>query len=264
MVTKDPFSPHRPTTRVLDILELLASNTDGFTLSEIADKISAAKGTLFPVLRTLCFRKFVLHEKTTGKYTIGISAFCVGESYTNNRNTIQFFHEEMLSIVNQVGEICQLGILDNSDALYLAKVDNKEAIRLVSHVGKRLPAYCTALGKALLSEHSLDELRALYPYGLRVRTSQTITSFIKLEKELQEIRRTQIASEYEECSKYLTCLATPLRSEGKIIAALSVSTPTFRLDKNKTELTKLVLLYEKEKIETYLNAEQFNSSDFIF
>ena len=255
---------HRPTARVLDILELLAVNSEGFTLSEIAENIHAAKGTLFPVLRTLCHRKFILQDSMTGKYRIGISAFCVGESYTNNRTVIQFFREEMTLIVEEVGEICQLGILDKGDVLYIAKVDNQEAIRLISHVGKRIPAYCTALGKALLSDCTIEEIKKLYPYGLKALTERTITSFVRLEKELHEIRNTQIATENEECSNYLTCIATPLHVDKKTVAALSVSTPSFRMNSKKAEVIKNVLLYEKKKIESYLSSEHFNSDEFIF
>lgn len=69
----------------------------------------------------------------------------------------------MKAIVNQCAEICQFGILEHSDVLYLAKVDSPEPIRLSSSIGKRLPAYCTSLGKALLCEFSKEELQELYP-----------------------------------------------------------------------------------------------------
>lgn len=264
MVESSQFQIHRPTARVLDILELLAANSEGFTLSEIAENIHAAKGTLFPVVRTLCQRKFILQDSASGKYRIGISAFCVGGSYTNDRTIMQFIREEMSSVVEQVDEICQLGILDKGEVLYIAKIDNKEAIRLMSHVGKRLPAYCTALGKALLSDHSIEEVKKLYPYGLKALTEHTITSFVRLEKELHEIRNTQIATENEESSNYLTCFATPLRVNKQIVAALSVSAPSFRMNSKKADTIKNILLFEKQKIETYLTAEHFDGNDFLF
>ncbi len=255
---------HKPTARVLDILELLASDTSGFTLTEIASAIQAAKGTIFPVIRTLCQRKFILQDPATGKYHIGISAFCVGESYATDKSVMQFFQEEMHSIVDQVGEICQLGILDKGEVLYIAKEDNQEAIRLISHVGKRLPAYCTALGKALLSEYSIDKIEEFYPHGLKPMTEHTITSFLRMDKELHEIRRTHLAHEHEECTNYLSCIAIPLKSEGHVVAALSVSVPTFRMSEGKAKQIEDVLLYEKKKIETYLTAEHFRAEDFIF
>jgi len=255
---------HKPTARVLDILALLGSNPEGYTLTEIADLIHAAKGTIFPILHTMNDRKFILQDVGTGKYRIGISSFCVGESYTNNKTVMQFITEEMHSIVNQVGEICQMGVLDNGEVLYVAKVDNKEAIRLISHVGKRLPAYCTALGKALLSTISIADIKKLYPNGLKSYTPNTIDTFKKLENAIAETKKTGIASESEEIAEHLCCLAVPLCVNGKAIAALSVSSPTFRSTREKDKLIKKVLLCSKEKIETYFNTEHFDINDFIF
>lgn len=257
-------SVHKPTARVLAILEALAANSDGLTLTEIAETIHAAKGTIFPVLQTLSSRKFIIQNPRTGKYQIGISAFCVGESYTNNKTAMQFITEEMHAIVDQVGEICQMGILDNGDVLYIAKVDNKEAIRLTSYVGKRLPAYCTALGKAILSGYSLSEIKKLYPDGLQAYTPKTITSFAVLNRELEEVRKTKVAFESEETGENLCCVAVPLVADDKIIAALSVSAPTFRVNQEKNKLIAQALLLSKNKIETYFSSGHFNINHFIF
>lgn len=260
----DTTELHKPTARVLAILEALAATPEGLTLTEISAAIKAAKGTISPVIHTLNNRKFIMQDPGTGKYKIGITAFCVGESYTNNRTAMQFITEEMHAIVDQVGEICQMGILDKGDVLYVAKVDSKEAIRLTSHVGKRLPAYCTALGKALLSSYSLDDIKKLYPAGLKAYTPKTITSFTDLEKELVKVRKTNVASESEEIGDHLCCLAVPLVANGKTIAALSVSSPTFRINKEKNKLIAKVLLFSKEKIETYLSSEHFDINNFVF
>ncbi len=68
----------------------------------------------------------------------------------------------MKDIVFVCGEICQLGVLDGSDVLYIEKTEPKQAIKLESYVGKNLPAYATALGKCLLSGLNDDEIRKLY------------------------------------------------------------------------------------------------------
>jgi len=169
----------------------------------------------------------------------------------------------MRHIVNISGEICQLGIRDQDKVLYLAKEDSAQAIRLVSYVGKRLPLYCTALGKSLLSNMSIDEVIKLYPNGLEPVNSNTITNFRVLEKELLETQKTGISVDNEEVSEQIYCIATPLYKGNEIVAGISVSTPTFRLDKEKTELIKSLLLLARKKIETFLKEKDIDISSLM-
>lgn len=242
---------HRPTARVLNILELLATNPEGLTLTEIAGAINAPKSSIFPVIHTMSQRKFIFANKNNSKYTIGIAAFCAGSTYTSNMNALQFIQSEMKYVVEKSGEICQLGILDRDMVLYVAKADSDEAIRLVSYVGKRLPLYCTAIGKVLISRKSIDEIKALYPNGLKAYTKNTITDFNVLEEKLIEIRKTNIAYEQEEITDHLHCISVPLFKGDTIVAALSVSIPSFRMEPKKSALIKSLLLETRSKIETF-------------
>jgi len=242
---------HRPTARVLNILELLATNSDGLTLTEISDAINAPKSSIFPVIRTMAQRKFIFADKYTSKYTIGVAAFSAGSSYTSNMNVLEFIRSEMKYVVKKSGEICQLGILDRDMVLYVAKADSEEAIRLVSYVGKRLPLYCTAIGKILISRKSISEIKTLYPNGLKAYTKNTITDFKILEDTLAEIRETNIAIEEEEITEHVHCISVPLFKGDDIVAGLSVSIPTFRMEPQKSELIKSLLLETRWKIESF-------------
>jgi IclR family transcriptional regulator, KDG regulon repressor len=242
---------HRPTARVLNILELLATNPDGLTLTEIAEAINAPKSSIFPVIHTMSQRKFIFSNKNNSKYTIGIATFCAGSSYTSNMNALQFIKSEMKYVVEKSGEICQLGILDRDMVLYIAKSDSNEAIRLISYVGKKLPLYCTAIGNILISRKSIDEIKLLYPNGLKAYTKNTIIDFNVLEKKLMKIRETEIAYEHGEITENLQCISVPLCKGDDILAALSVSVPSFRMDLPKAELIKSLLLETRLKIETF-------------
>ena len=254
---------HKPTSRVLDILELLATSAEGMTLTEIAEGINAPKSTLSPIIRQLLERRFLYCSKYSLKYSIGISTFLVGSTYTANLDILHFIKEEMKHIVDVSGEICQLGIRDQDKVLYLAKEDSALAIRLVSYVGKRLPLYCTALGKSLLSNTSLDEVVKLYPEGLKFITPNTLTDFRALEQELLETQKTGISIDNEEVTEQIYCIATPLYKGDEIVAGLSVSTPTFRLDQEKIEQIKSLLLQARKKIETFLKEKDVDISSLM-
>lgn len=252
---------HRPTARVLNILELLASSTEGLTLTEIAEAIDAPKSSILPFIHTMAQRKFIFQNKNTNKYSIGIASFCVGSSYSNNMSALEFIKSEMRYIVKKTNEICQMGILDKGQVLYIAKVDSENPIRIISSVGKRLPAYCTALGKAMLCNTTIEDIKKLYPKGLIPFTSKTVTSFEELEKQLEEVRKTNIAYEFGEINEPSYCLSTPLTKDGDILAAISVSIPSFRMTEEKNELIKSLLLSSKMKIETYFREHNVDKNN---
>src|SRR5690554_3473000 len=97
-------SPHKPTERVLNILQLLAENREGVTLTEIAQSINASKSTIHPIIQTMLERRFIYLDKSTSKYTLGISTFGISASYSYNEEIVEFIKKEMNYIVNAIGE----------------------------------------------------------------------------------------------------------------------------------------------------------------
>lgn len=256
------FIEHRPTARVIAILEILANNKGGVSLTEISQKLGFPKGTISPIMQTLVKRKFIFLNKDTKRYSIGLGLYCAGASYANNMTALQFINREMQYIVKKTGEICQMGVLDRGDVLFVAKVDSEEPIRVVSHVGAKLPAYCTALGKALLSQKDIDEIRCLYPHGLKSVTLRTITKFEILEQELEETRSTKIAVEHGESNEQASCIAVPLsKNDGQIIAAISISIPFFRETCEKVNMVKKLLLESKNTIEIYFREHDIDADN---
>lgn len=248
------YSQHKPTLRVLDIMQILASSKDeGLTLTEIATQIQVPKSTIVPIIHTLRDRKFI-EQKNDGKYIIGISMFLIGSASLKNITLLDVFKTEMKKIVAKTSEVCQLGILVDGDILYLAKEDSPEPIRLVSFVGKRLPAYSTAIGKALLSDYSYEELTTLYKEPLKAMTEKTCQSIPQLYEECSHSKQDGYFQESGESSLDLNCLAIPIKHNNKIIAAISVSIPTFRLTEEKKGLTIQALFYAQETLEHNLQS----------
>ncbi len=236
--------PHKPTERVLNILNLLSVNADGLTLTEISKAILVPKSTLYPILQSMTDMNYIQLSKSSFRYKLGISTFCIGSSYSQDEYMLDFTKSIMKNVVAEIKEICQMGVLEGNNVLYVLKEEPEVGldIRIISRVGKRLPAYCTALGKALLSNYDIEELKKLYPKGLIPYTENTITDFDVLNSQLLTIRQEHIAKEYEEVTNGLCCYAVPLESKGTIIAALSVSVPNFRATPEKLNLITELLL----------------------
>lgn len=245
-------APHRPTLRVLKILEAVSQSPGGLTLTELAELTGFAKSSLFPVVHTLSEQEFLRRHGDTSKYTLGMAMFETGERFLNQVDFLDEIREEMRNMVKVCGETCHFGVLSGSDVLYLHKEDSSETIRMVSSIGKRLPAYTTGLGKALLCDHGLSELKKLYPDGLMPVTSNTITDFSVLEHQLRQIRAEGVAYENEESNLMIQCVAVPLRKKGEIAAAISFAIPTFRASEESIAFMKGLLLRAKQRIERLL------------
>lgn len=123
--------------------------------------------------------------------------FLIGSASQKNITVLNIFKAEMKKIVAQTVEVCQLGVLVDGDVLYLAKEDSPEPIRLVSFVGKRLPAYCTAIGKALLSDYTYKELSELYPDPLRPLTEKPVPISKNCTKNIRSLNKTVILKKKE-------------------------------------------------------------------
>ena len=243
---------HKPTLRVLDILKYLSIQPDGLTLTEISEKMKSPKSTIVPILHTMTENNFIEYDDALRKYSIGINTYVTGNTYLQNHSMIDIIQNEMYNIVKQCNEICQLGILEGKEVLYIAKVDSPNPIRLISSIGSRLPAYATSLGKSLLSLCTLDELKRLYPDGLKPLTKDTIISIDKLYDQLQIVKKTSIAIECSETHPDISCISTPLIKGNKVIAAVSVSIPNFRYNDEKRQQISNILLESKKRLEKLL------------
>ena len=250
---------HRATARVLDILERLAASQDGLTLTELSLAMDAPKSSLFPIVHTLEERRYLRQETDTGRYTIGPGALALGASAAADQG-LRPIVQVMKRVVAQCQETCQLGILDQSSVLYVEKEDSPQAIRMISQVGNRLPANATAIGKALLSGLSDQQVRALYAGGLPRLTEQTVTDLEALLAQLRAVREGAIATEREESTPQLACWAVPLRQRQRVFSALSVSVPLFRCQPEKVDLVRRCLTEAQREIEEMAKVRDFTLS----
>ena len=117
-------------------------------------------------------------------------------------------------------------------------------------MGKRAPLHCTALGKVLLAFLPEEERKKILEQKELPRlTDNTITDRNKLEKELSKIQKQGFALDQEENEKDVRCIAAPIRNyQGRVIAAVSISGPAFRIDKKVQNNLKEALIETSTKI----------------
>ncbi|MBQ4252698.1 MAG: IclR family transcriptional regulator [Erysipelotrichaceae bacterium] len=244
------MADHRSTTRVLDILELIARNQDEkMSLANISKRLQAPKSSLYPILQTMVARGYLNYDENSYVYSIGSLCYEIGSRYLDNGALSQHIDQVLEHITSQCQETSHFAELNGNEVFYLNKKDSPQSIRMFSSPGKRLMAYSTALGKSLLSDKSDEELAELYPNGLYAVTEHTITSMDVLKKQLEEVRRTGFSYEVEESNHYIRCIAVPIRVNGRVRYAISVAVPVFRYTQEKEEQIRNLLQEAKESLE---------------
>lgn len=237
----DNSTVHKPTWRVISVLEAVAGTRNGATLSEIAKALDCPRSTLTPILKTLTDANYLTCEEESLRYHIGRRAYIIGNTFQPSGDILDLIKDQMELVAEQCNENVHLGVLEQNEIMYLIKVTGSKPLQLISSVGRRLPAYATALGKALLYDHSLEELETLFPDGLPPLTEHTLPNVKALYQDIHKDPTHEFTYEQEEITKYARCIAMPLRINGRIVAALSISFIIFDADKEHIASIKALL-----------------------
>jgi DNA-binding IclR family transcriptional regulator len=241
---------HRTTARILDILEFVASRTEGVSLSDIARHLAIPKSSLHPLMITLAERRYLVYNAREEHYYLGESLFILGNKFVNNADILERIRTILLTINQKTNETLYFGVLSKLDVLYLVKVDLHSQFRVVSNPGNKLPAYSTGYGKALLSQFSPAQIESFYPEGiLKPITKQTLKTVDALNEQLSAIRQTGFAYEKGESTTGIQCVGTTIAVEGQILAGMSIAVPEFRYTKEREMEFQKLLLDAKRKIE---------------
>lgn len=225
----------------LILIELLAKE-EKLGIAEISRKLNIGKSTVFRMLATLENKKFV-NKTFDGKYELGIKFAHYGSIVVERQDFTKIARPYLSQLRDQFNETTHLAVLDDDFyILFVVKEKSNTSIQMSSNIGVKLPAYNTAVGKAILTFLPDDVIEDyLSNVEFVKKTYSTISDSISLKKELQKIRRLGFSEDLEESEMGLTCFAAPVRNiKGEVIAAVSISGPSVRMEKNRASLIKAV------------------------
>ncbi len=196
------------------------------TLHELTERTGLPKSTVHRMVDQLVAIGWI--ERDVSGYRIGMRLFEIGglASRRSRLSDLASPHLHALSVAT--GLAVQMAILDGTDIVYLERIPMR-GLDLPTRQGGRQPAYCTALGKAMLAFDG-DAAAEVLTQELPARTSRTLTEPRDLEIELERVAETGLAFDHQESYEGLACVAAPLRSSGRAIAAVSVTGPVTRID----------------------------------
>ena len=219
--------------RVLAVLEKLSQQRT-IGLEELSREIKLAKPTVYRFLLTLQELGYA-RRADNDRWAITLRMFNVGSRALDHLDLHAAARPVAEELSDELGETVHMGVLDGDSAVYVLKIESKYQIRMYSRVGRRMPLYCTAIGKILLAYMSDEEREAaLTGVKLTAFTKNTITSRAALEAEFAQIRKQGYALDDEEREEGLHCIGAPIFDfTGAVVATLSVSWPGFRYERGE-------------------------------
>ncbi len=211
------------------VIELLAEEK-ALTVSEVAKRLDFNRAASHRFLATLRDLGYV-EKNQDGRYQLTFRVLEMGVKVAARSEIRQEARPFMQSLSAAFKETVNLGYWDGKDILHIDKIDSPEILRIDAPLGTKTPAYCTALGKAVLA-HLPDAERNAYLNKVRLAPNgpNTIVSRKKLREELNLTRGRGYAVDDEELARGLRCVAAPVFDHaGQARYAVSVSFPSMRL-----------------------------------
>jgi DNA-binding IclR family transcriptional regulator len=211
-------------SRAFEILDVLSRTAQGLTKMELAKRLRIPYSTTFNLLATMEHHGYVLKDGASNRYRLGFRLFSYADAQARDVGLRQAASPILDELVRETGLTVHLGIFDRGDAIYIDRREAPGFIRINTWIGKRNYVHTSALGKALLTHRSKEEIAAIWKSGLPRRTAKTVTSLAKLLKMLKDIRACGYALDDEEDEVGGRCVAAPVcNASREVEGAISAS-----------------------------------------
>jgi DNA-binding IclR family transcriptional regulator len=222
--------------KTLDILEQIKTSESGYKLADLAREVGLPKATVYRILTTLEARGY-LDRGSDGSYRMARKLFDLQRTEPIEQVLHRAAQPVMDRLVASCKETVNLGILDAGEVVVIYTVESPQAVRMSSKIGNRRYLHATALGKCLLAGMPDKEVNRLIKLkGLTKVTPETLTTKTALASELQKVRQQGWALDNQENEMEGRCIGAPIHGPaGKVVAALSISGPLFRMDLSRAK-----------------------------
>jgi IclR family KDG regulon transcriptional repressor len=209
----------------LNILNCFTYENPEIRVTEISKKLGLSKSTVSRLLSTLLQGNFVAKVSTNQKYRLGPKILELANIFLSNTELRNIAIPYLRDLRNKTGEMVSIFVIDGNQRVCLEKVDSPHEVRYVLSIGGRYPLHAGSSGKLLLAylpEEKRKEI--ILKTGLPRFTSNTITNFKNLEKQLNKIREEGYAVSHQERASLVASISAPIRNfKGEVIAALCIS-----------------------------------------
>lgn len=248
-----PKYPIKVLLNTSKVVDCFIEENKPLQLTDLKEKTDLYPSTIHRILDTLRYLGYIEYVPNSEKYQLGIKCIELGMSKLSQIELITVASPFLDKLSKEFNENVYLAILHDGFVVYQAKKEVKRKIQITTHVGSRAHVHCTALGKVLILDLDEKERKEIFnKSGLPKLTKNTITDIGLLEKEIEKVRKYDFAIDNEENECDINCIAAPIRDcSGKVIAAISISGPSYRFhidryNELKEEIIKYGYIISKE------------------
>jgi DNA-binding IclR family transcriptional regulator len=223
--------------RMVSLLDALASYPDPASLKELSNVTGLHPSTAHRILNDMVLKRFV-DRAEPGTYRLGMRLLELGNIVKSRLNVREAALESMRLLHRKTNQTVNLSVRQGDEIVYIDRAfSERSGMQVVRAIGGRAPLHLTSTGKLFLS---VDDTKAVRAYatrtGLSGHNKNSITDLTKLERELGLVRARGYARDNEELELGVRCMAAGIRDDaGKLVAGLSISAPTDRLQEEWLE-----------------------------
>lgn len=217
----------------LRVLEALAGGQRELSLAELAKGLKLRKTTAHRIVKVLKARGYLDQDATTNAYRLGLKVWQLGHYVVHQRRLREVARPFIEALARKTEEHVNLAVLDQNEAIFIEIIESPKPIRPYTYLGGRVPAYCSATGKAILAWQPEEIIAEVIRRGLKPFTDRTIVTAARLREELRVVRVQGYALNREEWREDVCGIAAPVRNhEAKVVASVSITTPASRFDES--------------------------------
>ncbi|MBD0859699.1 IclR family transcriptional regulator [Gordonia sp. zg691] len=226
-MAEDPLDRSSVLGKAITLLQAFGAEDHEVTLAELAHRTGLPKTTVHRLAGQLVSAHLL--ARTPGGYALGSGLFELGMRASPERGLLEVATPFMQDLYVRTGETVHLGILEDSEVVYVSKIGGHRQAAAPSRLGGRMPLYCTAIGKMLLATSAESVIAEHLSRPLPRRTPHTIVAPGLLRRQLTQIAEDGVAFEFEESTMGLVCVAAPILDDADApLAAISVTGPVHR------------------------------------
>jgi IclR family KDG regulon transcriptional repressor len=217
--------------RAFAILEEIARSRDGISLAELSKRVGLHNSTTFHLVKTMVTLGYVRQLKDSKRYRVGRPLFALAASSLDDVEMVSMAMPILEDLSRETGESGHFAVRMGDSVVVIARTSGSGAFQLTDRVGVIRPAHATALGKIVLAALRPEQLdRYLERAELKPHTPKSIVEVGALRREIEEVRRSNIAYDDGEFDAELRCVAVPVRDfTGQVVGAIGISGPIWRL-----------------------------------
>jgi IclR family pca regulon transcriptional regulator len=226
----------------LEVIRAFTREQPTLTLSEVAAAAQLPAATARRCLHTLEELGYV--TRSGRRFLLRPKVLELGVAYLESMNIEAVTRNYLEDLAMKTGDSAALSVLDGTEIVYVARASLRTLLRLEAHVGSRLPAYPTSMGRILLAGLSPERLDWYFANArFEKLTEQTVTDHKRLRQLIDECRRSGYAAVEDELAYGVVALAVPvIDNAGRVVAALNSSGHSKKLTKAQLVRDRLSLL----------------------